>query len=401
MTNIYKWATICPLIGGLTIAGKQVTGVDPVALFSYSPFRFNDANTKAYFPDVPFHTLDEIVDFDHKPYRNLDFVQALCPCAGLSMLSAGSEAHRDTVNYWMLESAKFVTGKLKPRVFWGENAPALYTNYGESVREELRLIGAENGYSFTVYATNTLLHGVPQNRKRTFYFFWRDETAPYLGYYKREHKSLVEYMKEIPSDIHGQSEKDFEMSKEILMNEPYVQFLNDKYQGEGIKQFRNHPIKGERQQLTMMQYLIESNQVAEARDWFEKQGREKNRAHADRIFNKVQDRQGFWDGSIPRFRPDAHFGTLINRTVHALHPTEDRSLTPRECMHLMALPHDFNLVSEELNHICQNVPVCTGADMTREVIAYLNGEREMSTSKFVMQSNHKERIDHRDSIFFE
>jgi hypothetical protein len=67
----------------------------------------------------------------------------------------------------------------------------------------------------------------------------------------------------------------------------------------------------------------------------------------------------------------------------------------------MALPHDFELVTGELNHICQNVPVCTGADMTREVVAYLDGERDLIRSTYILQSNNTGRIDYKDSTLME
>jgi hypothetical protein len=61
-------------------------------------------------------------------------------------------------------------------------------------------------------------------------------------------------------------------------------------------------------------------------------------------------------------------------------------------MHLMGLPNDFDLVTTELNHICQNVPVCTAADMTREVVAVLNGERKSTGARFGLQSNFKKQF---------
>lgn len=49
----------------------------------------------------------------------------------------GSDAE---INKWMFDSAEYVLGKIKPKVFWGENAPGLFTNIGEGVVEGLRLV---------------------------------------------------------------------------------------------------------------------------------------------------------------------------------------------------------------------------------------------------------------------
>jgi site-specific DNA-cytosine methylase len=404
MKNQIKYATIVPLIGGLTVASKQVIGVDPVALLSYTPFAGNDTNARHHFKDVPYFQLDNPDSgFEPTKYQNLDFINAVCPCAGLSMLSTGSHEQRQTMNHWMLESAKYVTGTLKPKVFWGENAPGLYSKFGTHVREQLRDIGKANGYTFSVYSTNTLLHGIPQSRKRTFYFFWQNDKTPILSYYDREKKNLADYLAEVPYGISGQTDSDIVKAQENVNSLSAFQFLQDKYQGEGIKAFRDWEIKGERQQLSVLVYLIESKQIYEARDYFiaKGAGHEITAKYFSRICAKVDNNEGYWDGTISKFRPDGHFGALISRNLVAMHPTEDRSITPRECMHLMALPHDFELVTGELNHICQNVPVCTGADMTREVVAYLDGERDLIRSTYILQSNNTGRIDYKDSTLME
>ena len=43
-------------------------------------------------------------------------------------------------NQWMFKSADYVLGTIKPKVFWGENAPGLFTNMGDGVVKELRYL---------------------------------------------------------------------------------------------------------------------------------------------------------------------------------------------------------------------------------------------------------------------
>ncbi len=84
-----------------------------------------------------------------KAPRKVDVVNSVCPCAGLSMLNTSASSDSAT-NDWMLESAKYVLGEVKPKVFWGENAPGLYGNMGKPVVEKLlKTIGEEFGYTFT------------------------------------------------------------------------------------------------------------------------------------------------------------------------------------------------------------------------------------------------------------
>ena len=45
-----KHATIIPLIGGMTLANKKITGKDPEVILSYSPFGANDSHINKYLP---------------------------------------------------------------------------------------------------------------------------------------------------------------------------------------------------------------------------------------------------------------------------------------------------------------------------------------------------------------
>lgn len=395
MTQNMKWGTTVPLIGGIAVAGKQVTGKDPDFFLSYKPFAENEKNCKAYFPNVPHYLLDEpnFGGFDVAANRDVDFIQALCPCAGLSLLSAGTQEQRDGMNKWMIETAKFVTGQVKPKVFWGENAPALYSKSGERVRNQLREIASENGYSFSVYCTNTMYHGIPQSRKRTFYFFWRDSNAPIFKYYRNPTKNLLDYLDEVPVGVKYHTEEDIKKAEAHLQSNPYIRFLQQKYDGAGIQKMRQFLIDKEMRGTTMLSFMIRNEILEECRDWFEKEGLTRPFNEASRVLKRVQEKGGFWDGSFPIYRGDGTYATLIQRTLLGVHPRDDRVITTRECMHLMGLPHDFELVNGQMNNICQNVPVCTAADMTREVVAFINGEREISNASYLLQSNLSERVD--------
>ena len=62
----------------------------------------------------------------------------------------------------------------------------------------LRALGQQHGYTFSMVKTNTELHGLPQQRMRTFYFFWRSTTVPFLNYYSGQAPHLHQYLKTIP-----------------------------------------------------------------------------------------------------------------------------------------------------------------------------------------------------------
>ena len=95
---------------------------------------------------------------------------------------------------------------------------------------KFRKVGAAFGYSFSMVKTTTHLHGIPQRRLRTFYFFWNTPTVPVLNYKKKPCKSLSEYLKEIPKNATMQDK-----------------FMNE---GKASERFRPYQFVLEREGLT-------------------------------------------------------------------------------------------------------------------------------------------------------
>ena len=185
-----KHASIVPLIGGETIGSVNAFGEKPTYMMSYEAFKDNDSHILNYYSDVPYYVLDK----GEKPTESVDVISSVCPCAGLSMLSQGFGDHNPN-NKWLIETAKYVLGEIKPKVFWGENAPGFAGKIGENIRNEMRRIGLEQGYTMTVYRTKSLLHGSSQVRERSFYFFWRGEKTPLLSYYNKERPAIEDVIR--------------------------------------------------------------------------------------------------------------------------------------------------------------------------------------------------------------
>jgi hypothetical protein len=104
--------------------------------------------------------------------------------------------------------------------------------------------------------------------------------------------------------------------------------------------------------------------------------------------------------------PKDYIGAFVGHYPLMLtHPYEDRYITYREAMSIMGLPHDFELLNPKanLNHICQNVPVGTAADMAFEIKEYLEGRRDTvdATDRILLQYNHSATHDYRDMIEIE
>ena len=375
-----SWATMIPLIGGSAIGCSQATKNKPKFHLSFKAFEQNENHLTSYWPDIQRIDLDEAA----LPQAQLDFVNSVCPCAGLSQLNTSQDqSTRDSKNAWMMKTSRIVLEKVKPRVYWGENAPALYTKSGESVREQLKEIASDTGYSFSVYRTSTFKHGIPQKRLRTFYFFWDSDTAPIMNWYDRKRDSLIDYLRKIPSDSEQQ---DIYNLNDISTKFPSYTFLLEKHGLDHrgfIEKFGSGPAH------SVHQFIVRNELIDECLEWLnDRHPEHKEVRKFEHIKNKLSMGKSFLDHS-PAFYNDCT-NAIVGRTLQMImHPEQPRGMSHREIMHLMGLPSDFNLQTKRLNDVAQNVPTCTARDMTYEVIKYLNGDLEDSNLKNYKQDNIK------------
>jgi site-specific DNA-cytosine methylase len=383
MSNITH-ATIIPLIGGEAIASTNVFGSRPDYILTYDAFKNNESHLLNYWNnEVPYYVLDK---GDRHPHT-VDVVSSVCPCAGLSLFSTGFGDDNPN-NQWMIKSAEYVLGEVKPRVFWGENAPGLAGKIGDTVRKQLIEIGLKHGYSMTLYRTKSLLHGVPQVRERTFYFFWQGKQVPMLNYYFRPYTRIEDIILGVKSNSQMQP-----INNKKPTDDPYYRYLLEVIHG-GITHRQHFDILDTEKIAT--RYLDAKSMIEhhghtykQVGEWMGKQGFMKEVEKCDRMFNKLAD-----GGNIMRrgtIVPKDHIGAFVGHYPMMLtHPHEDRYITYREALTIMGMPADYELLnpSKSYNHICQNVPVQTATDMATEVKEYLEGKRSMVDARLMFQYNH-------------
>lgn len=376
-----RYCSIVPLVGGFTLGNYMATGKKPEALLSYSAFAPNEEHLRAYWPDVPYYNLDEVSA--PSALKGIDFVSSTCPCAGLSMLnyaanggvnSRGSDAAQ---NEWMYRSAEYVLEHIQPKVLFGENAPGLFSDMGKGVVEKLREIGKQRGYSMSLVKTSTAKHGIPQNRLRTFYFFWKSKHAPILGGYNRPVKTLVDYLQEVPEKATHQET----LQNWKLTDMATFKYLRDK---RGLDWGEIMQTEGAG---TLSQYIVQRGWLDDCIAFAEEimpGGKETKMLYHMR--KKMDIGKGFWDAS-PRLSQTTFNAVISKNMACGAHPVEERFMNIREYMHLMGLPHDYQLVKNTWNHIAQNVPTATARDWTLEVLKWLRGELPSSGQEFYKQNN--------------
>lgn len=381
-------ASIVPLIGGETIGATAAYGQKPDYFLSYNAFAANDSHIRNYMPDVPFYLLDEGQKAPHK----VDVVHTVCPCAGLSQLSHGFGDHNEN-NKWMGETANYVLGELKPKVFWGENAPGFAGKIGDTVRNQLKKIGKDNGYTMSVYRTKTLLHGGPQIRERSFYFFWQDDRTPLMNYYKRPHTPIEDVLTGVKSNFQMEPINKKTPSKDDIY---YTFILEEIHGGITHAEFAQIVEPQKVRNADVFSYIermgYDYKQVGE---WMAARGLDKEVDKCNYRYEKLKA-----GGNIMRrgtIVPKDHIGAFVGHYPTMLtHPVEDRYITYREAMTIMGLPSDFELLNpkKNANHICQNVPVQTATDMAAETKKYLEGELQMVDTDYVLQYNHTQKAEY-------
>ena len=255
---------------------------------------------------------------------------------------------------------------MRPKVFWGENAPGFAGKIGDTVRNELKKIGKDNGYTMSVYRTKTLLHGGPQIRERSFYFFWQGDKTPLMNYYNRPHTPIEEVLKGVKSNSQMEPINKKTPSKDDI----YYKFILEEIHG-GIdhKEFAEIVEPQKVRNADVFSYIERMGyDYQQVGAWMEKHGYEKEVEKCKYRYAKLKA-----GGNIMRrgtIVPKDNIGAFVGHYPTMLtHPVEDRYITYREAMTIMGLPSDFELLNpkKSANHICQNVPVQTATDMASKV----------------------------------
>jgi site-specific DNA-cytosine methylase len=376
----YSYASIVPLIGGETIAMENVFGKKPEYIMSYAAFQANDSQLLEHYNNkVPYHLLDNFTG----SLKEVDVVNAVCPCAGLSSLSPSASTD-NKANDWMIESTKYVLGVTKPKVLWGENAPRLASKMGEPIVKKLRKLAKENGYTMQLYKTKSKMHGLSQTRDRSFYFFWKGDRIPHIRFYHRPHEKIEDTIRN--SFVSKEDPMNELTNKAKPSDNPFYKYVLEELEG-GIshKEFQQKIEKT----INPLDYLenrgIKYDEVSE---WMSANGFDKQAKRCLEIHKKLES-----GGNIMRKTteiPKDYIGAFVGHMPTCLtHPDEDRYLTIRECLAIMKMPKDFQLQGgrKNLNMICQNVPVTTAEDMAQNILDWLDGKLDTRKAEFAVFDN--------------
>ena len=353
-------ATIVPLIGGATIGQSLALGKDPEWMASYSPFASNDSHVRNYYPNVPYHILDK----GDKPTKQVDIINTVCPCAGLSKLSATSSGDSE-INNWLYHTTRFGLS-MNPKMMWGENAPYLIGKKGEVVRDNLKVIANSYGYDLYYFKMNAIDHGLAQNRGRAHYLFTK--LPPPMSIKTRDEVDVADLIE----SVKGHNEKYPDHNHSITMSgiskpskDIFYRFTKEKR--PDLDTYCNKSARILMTNKTRHHWNGDLQDFAAGKDMFI------GKATAIDYINKFKEQiiggsTTFYKGTV--FSCGKVIPPVIDGQRSIAHPHEDRFLNHRELMTLMGLPMDFELVNplRNENHISQNVPVNVAEDFVKSLV---------------------------------
>jgi len=413
-TGKINWIVAQPLIGGMPIGFENSFGNPPMAIitagFSNDDhyIKYMNDTRKLNIPIIKMDASYEVFETekDEILYNKIisdgvDVLMHVAVCAGLSQLNScntGSKARgcADNDQNQNMYGLTKLGMKMGANVVAFENAPAAYTNAGKETIERLEEIATERNYSTHLFRTDTLLHGIPQSRKRTFIMFYKNSNPGLFNYEHKQYTPLSEYLKEVNSSmIH------FEESVAIDAKDVFYEFILD-YSGkktyyEAMQEIGPHKNTWTALQLT--DYIGFEHGIEWMNKKYEETGEEKfakGKKLCEHCKKKVDMGKGYWDSSTYLANNGLYVNAVISKNIHrSLHPTEERGYNIRELLHLMGHPHDFEMINPKKNwqQISQNVPVKTATFIGSQIKKYVMGELPISSTTFVKQDNIKQRLD--------
>lgn len=248
----------------------------------------------------------------------IDLIAGGPPCQGFSVQRIGVD--HDDRNDLIFEFARFVS-EIKPRMFLMENVPGLLGKRGTEFAARFEAILSEEGYVVKNVRINAAEYGLPQIRKRIFYYGWLRSRIPRFRF---------------PNSTH--TEAQFRTVREVIGDlPPAVAFkvLRANSDDPLHRQTRLSPLNVERLRLIPPGGGFEDLPVS-MRVNCHKRG-------ADKIGHRYV---------YGRLSPDRPASTITARfdsftRGKFAHPSEDRNITLREGARLQSFPDHFVFVGSQ------------------------------------------------------
>lgn len=414
-----NWIVAQPLAGGMPLGFEKIFNTPPLLIIT-SGFT-NDLHYIHYMNNVrklniPVINMNSSYSEFNSPEDESKFLEIIKDdidafvyvplCSGLCMLNSslqgsskrGCADNDQNQNMYNLSKLGFRT---KSKVLVFENAPGAYTKMGEPIIKRLREFANVEKYTTQIIKTNTLLHGIPQSRIRSFILFYRDTNPAIFQYEKLEMPLLEQYLDVLDSNL-----MHYDQYVPIEARDEFYKFVLDYTNSQTLTE-ASKKIQTTKTTISSLQ-LIELIGFDIAIEYFNEKYKNTNNELYSRAAHrcshckvKRNDDKSYWDTTTYIANDNLFTNAVINKSIFKLlHPTKERGFNIREMLWLMGHPNDFELLDPIKNwgHISQNVPANTAEYIAKQIKHYFNNKLEISSTEFVKQNNISRTIDIGSSV---
>lgn len=373
-------------------------GLEWCGLKCLAAIDFNDAaieTFRANHPDVPHALVRDLTIFDPQQLdaliapERVDLIVGGPPCQGFSKArqvdgaNHGERLVHDARRDLYQEFLRYVK-YYQPKVFIMENVPGLRSAVGGEFFTRVQVESRELGYRVIPYEVEAWRFGVPQKRIRQLFIGTRRELPLFVAgrYIRHTHAGIGDTLEEgllapvtlneaigdLPPIYAGDDR--FERQYDIELRKAHVKQYGRRFTYDVL---RAHKAK----KLTA--FASRPHSLRDMRDFCRLREGENSKqalARGERM-EFPYDRENFKDRYTRQHR-DELCSTIVAHLkkdgLMFIHPTQTRSLTPREAARVQTFPDTFILPQQPTNSFAQignAVPPLVGKAMGLAVMEYV------------------------------
>ena len=296
--------------------------------------------------------------------EDIDLMCCNCPCSSLSQINRNASVDgKNNVHFYRLFN---IFNHVKPKAFVIENAPTL-VKLGFPILKDM-LSKLNGSYRFTILRDKAGNHNVAMCRQRTMVVGWRRDifkSIPFINECKVKQPTVVDVI----GDLYRSTTNDHpsETVDSISCLYPYV--------------------KNGFSMMTALAYAYLEDKPGVRNDIESKMSNTNFFKEVQRIANKIENHQSFWDKSPYRVEDDGYFPSLTSVTEY-LHPHQNRTLNLKELARIMNYPDEYDFTDKDgqccipvTQAIAQGVPANFGEYISSQVKMALDGDLEYRSNE--------------------
>ena len=354
-------------IGGLTV-GFELAGIQALGGIdnweeAKQTFEHNLSPLRCLLSDLTRTTVSEIEDFFQIPAKEIDIIAGGPPCQGFS--TVGKRDSTDPRNS-LWHHFRNLVAVIRPAYVVIENVEGMLVTEGGKVRDSVIASFAEIGYQMVSCLLIAADYGVPQQRKRAFFFGWLDGLCPpeFPASCSDRYVTVADAIFDLPP---------------LNAGEMCRQYKSPPYTDYQIARRKNAPL------LLNHEAAKHSAQLVERLKHIPDGGNRKS------IPAHLQPKSGFHN-SYARLASDKPAIAVTSNmrkpsSARATHPTQHRGLTVREGLRLQSFDDDFEVLGSRTSQYLQvgnAVPPLLGLAVGKEILkAYQsNSDDEILRARF-------------------